>query len=158
MFTAQRDFQATLNPDGHPDIRTRIAFLQEMLFAAADELHEAANEMSWKSWVTSEFINERSMFGELRDAWQFIMNAMLELCGNDAEVTASRLCAEHLAKLQVNAQRHTDGYDGVTGKCPQCKRSLDEVETKEITVSGGPLPPHVVTHCVCGTWLSTRSV
>lgn len=102
----------------------KIQFLKDMVYALEDELHELMDEVGWKPWATSRHIHEDPARSELVDAWHFFMNIMLVL-----EVTPEMLEEGYFAKRAKNAQRQVDGYDGVEGKCPKCKRALDDSTT-----------------------------
>ena len=99
----------------------RIQFFKEMRLALEDELGEAMDEMGWKIWATSKHFNQEAVKGELVDAWHFFMNLCI-VAGMDAE----ELFERYLKKHNVNVSRQADGYDGVSTKCPKCKRALDD--------------------------------
>lgn len=94
------------------------------VLALEDELHEALAETGWKPWSTSNHMNVEAFRSELIDAWHFFMNLML-LCGMDSY----DLYQGYVAKHELNAQRQREGYDGVSTKCPRCKRALDDHTT-----------------------------
>lgn len=106
----------------------RIAYIKEQVLALEDELHEMLGEMGWKSWATSRHINTNAAFGELIDAWHFLMNIAIAILPGDMHpyVVADRFEDWYDAKRQKNAKRQADGYDGVSTKCPQCGRALDD--------------------------------
>lgn len=159
MLEAQHDLQIAL---GHHysamSVDERIAHIKEMILACEDELHEALGEIGWKSWATSKHINEEAAFGELRDAWQFLTNAMFAVTQADPEVLAQRLHAALDNKLKTNHKRHEDGYDGIAGKCPQCRRDLSEVELREIIANTIPGGQYVLIYCPCGREVGRRTV
>lgn len=99
----------------------RIHHFKEMLHALNDEMHEALGEMGWKPWASSKHFNEAAVQGELIDAWHFFMNLML-IAGLDSDT----LFKKYLVKRKKNIARQADGYDGVSTKCPGCKRALDD--------------------------------
>lgn len=99
----------------------RIQFTKDMKLALEAELQEAMDEIGWKPWATSRHFNEEAFKGEIVDAFHFFMNLMLV-----ADMDAKELYDRYLAKRQKNIQRQLAGYDGVTGKCPACKRALDD--------------------------------
>ena len=104
----------------------KIQYLKDMILAGEDELHEAMAEMGWKPWASSRHINRDAVVSELVDTMQFIMN-MLTALG----ATAGEVETKHYQKLRVNWQRlESKAYDGVAGKCPICKRALDDPTTK----------------------------
>jgi len=92
--------------------------------AATDELHEALGEIpSWKPWTTSHGLMNRDAFiGELVDALHFIANLACAAGASDEE-----LSTRYEAKMEKNRQRVlSQAYDGVTGKCPVCRRAYDD--------------------------------
>lgn len=99
----------------------RIQFIKDMKLALEAELQEALDEVGWKPWATSRHVNEEAFKGELVDAWHFFMNLCLV-----ADMSPQELYDRYLAKRQKNIARQVAGYDGVTGKCPKCKRALDD--------------------------------
>lgn len=157
MLDAQHELQLKLGNDyAAMTVEERVDHCKEMILACEDELHEALNEMGWKSWATSKHLNAEAAFGELRDAWQFLTNAMFAVSQFPPHLLAARLHAALLEKLEVNIQRAENGYDGVSSKCQQCHRDLAEVELKEI-VTEVPTP-HVIVYCVCGAEVGRRAV
>lgn len=127
MMDMQREFQRNLNGYDVDDqsVETRIGNFRESVLALTDELHEALNEMGWKSWATSRHFNTESVQGELIDAWHFMMNLFLH-----AGMTPEDIYKAYMAKHEINVQRQEDGYDGVSTKCPKCKRALDDKGVK----------------------------
>lgn len=99
----------------------KVEFIRSMTLALEDELHEALAEVGWKPWATSRHINREAFIGEMVDALHFWVNLCLAV-GADAEEIASK----YRRKAERNAKRQTDGYDGIAGKCPSCKRALDD--------------------------------
>lgn len=99
----------------------RIEFFKNMKLALQDELHEALDEIGWKPWATSKHWNEEAVKGELVDAWHFFMNLCIV-----ADMSPRELHRRYLAKRQKNIARQEAGYDGVSTKCPVCKRALDD--------------------------------
>lgn len=91
------------------------------VLALEDELHEALQETGWKPWATSQHLNQDAFRGELVDALHFFLNLMLA-----ADISAEELLAGYQLKREKNAKRQADGYDGVSTKCPACKRALDD--------------------------------
>lgn len=99
----------------------RLAYLDEMCKAAMLEIGEAFNEFSWKSWASRQFRNKDALTGELVDVLFFVANALVA-----NGVTSEELAAKYRGKMQINTKRQVDGYDGVSGKCPECRRALDD--------------------------------
>ena len=89
--------------------------------AILDELHEALGEIGWKPWAASDHINHDAIKGELVDAWHFFMNLCMI-----AGVGAEDLIQGYINKSAKNEKRQAEGYDGVSTKCPLCKRALDD--------------------------------
>jgi hypothetical protein len=103
----------------------RMTYLSTMTTACTSELHEALAETGWKPWASSNHINREEWMGEMADAWLFFMNLML-VGGMTAEDLTQRT-----AKKQDNAyKRIRDGYDGVSTKCPRCRRAYDNEGVK----------------------------
>lgn len=91
------------------------------VLALEDELHELLAETGWKPWAKSKHINRDAYVSELVDAFHFMMNLMLVV-----DCDADEFLAKYAEKRGINAQRQAEGYDGVSGKCPKCKRALDD--------------------------------
>lgn len=104
----------------------RIQYIKEMKLALEAELQEALDHTGWKLWATSKHINREEYFGELVDAFHFLMNMLLAL-GDTPEDIASELFTRYCIKNRVNAQRQQNGYDGVTTKCGLCGVALDDM-------------------------------
>jgi hypothetical protein len=104
------------------DPEERAEFIRWNVLALENELHEALGETGWKPWATSRHLNRDAFKGELVDAFHFFMNLMAL-----GEITADELLEDYQVKRQKNAKRQEDGYDGVSTKCPSCKRALDDV-------------------------------
>lgn len=115
----------------------RIDFFKDMKLALQDELHEALDEIGWKPWATSKHWNDDAVKGELVDAWHFMMNLFIV-----ADLSPNELFQRYVAKRQKNIERQKAGYDGVSTKCPVCKRALDddsvECHTTPINTPSGP--------------------
>lgn len=97
-------------------------FMMNVL-AATDELHEFLNEVPWKPWSSGMQINRDAAIGELVDCMHFIANLLATL-----SCTGEELTHRYQLKQVKNAQRQTEGYDGLN-KCQKCKRALDDVNT-----------------------------
>ena len=105
--------------------RTAINFFTVQHVALVDELHEALGELGWKPWADSDHINHDAIKGELVDAWHFFMNLCMI-----AQVSADDLIQGYIKKSGINEERQEAGYDGVSTKCPVCKRALDDEAVK----------------------------
>ena len=105
-------------------------FMRWNAFALEDEIHEAMAEVDWKPWAKPAIrsVREDKFLKEMVDAWHFFMNMLL--CGlpDSPAVIADKFTKAYIAKNAVNAQRQADGYDGISTKCPECKRELSEVD------------------------------
>lgn len=127
----------------------RIAYIKENVLALTDELHEMLGEMGWKSWATSRHINTNAAFSELIDAWHFMMNIALAIMPGDMHpyVVADRFGDWYDAKRQKNADRQAAGYDGVSTKCPQCGRALDDHGAIDVEQRGDGTTWHLCAGC-----------
>jgi dimeric dUTPase (all-alpha-NTP-PPase superfamily) len=99
----------------------KMDWIRWNILALEDELHEALAETGWKPWSTSQHINRDAFVSELVDAFHFLMNLMLVV-----DCSAEEFLAKYMQKRGINAKRQAEGYDGVTGKCRNCKRALDD--------------------------------
>lgn len=129
MFDMQRDLQLQMKPVGRDPSKLegveRVQFFKDMKLAQEAELQEMLDEMSWKPWAKGEFFNEEAVRGELIDQWHFFMNFCLA-----AGLTPDMLYEAYMKKRFVNIKRQEEGYDGVSTKCPHCKRALDDPATR----------------------------
>ncbi len=130
MLRQQRELQARLGYDFMKMTRQeRIDHIKIMYIAAVKELGEALDETTWKPWAVAEepSITRNALASELSDTWQFIMNMWFAVYpGLSDEELASRMVAILEAKLAINEARRVGGYDGISTKCGQCKRALDD--------------------------------
>lgn len=99
----------------------RVLFARDQILALLDEAHEALAEIGWKPWATSRHMNRDAFVSELVDAWHFLMNLLLA-----AQVKPHEFFSLYIAKNEKNAKRQREGYDGVSTKCPACKRAYDD--------------------------------
>ena len=99
----------------------KMEWVRNNVLALTDELHEVLGCTGWKPWATSNHLNVEQFKGEMVDAWHFFMNLMLV-----AGMTGDDLWNGYIEKSQRNYERQQNGYDGITGKCPQCKKALDD--------------------------------
>lgn len=132
MMAAQRSFQERVTGVGvlyeglnaapvENYAPSRIEEFRLMVMALQDELHEALGEMGWKPWADSRHFNTEAVQGELVDAWCFLMSLML-LAG----LTPETLYRKYMVKMEINRKRQDNGYDGIAGKCPSCRRAYDD--------------------------------
>lgn len=121
-FRLQRKLQVAYGTNFGMTGEKLVTFVKDMIIACEDELHEALAEVHWKPWSVSQagFRDRDAFAGELRDAFQFLMNLMLA-----AHVTPDELVKMLEDKLEVNHRRQDTGYTG-TEKCDKCGRALDE--------------------------------
>lgn len=97
-------------------------YMVMMHTGAVLELGEVLGEIGWKDWaVPRGWVNRDAAVGELVDVAHFLGNMLVALGVTDAE-----WIQRYKAKSEVNRQRQRDGYDGVTDKCPTCRRSYDD--------------------------------
>lgn len=94
--------------------------------ACVKELGEALDEVGWKTWAHPRgWVNREAFLRELIDAGHFLANLAIAVNCTDEEW--ERLYRE---KQAVNLKRQQDGYDGVSGKCPQCHKAYDDPSTR----------------------------
>ncbi|QDP45266.1 deoxyuridine triphosphatase [Microbacterium phage Sharkboy] len=96
-------------------------FIQWNHKALLHEMVELESETGWKPWATKRFVNLEAARGEAIDMLHFLLNDFLVLGLNSAEVVR-----RYHAKHAKNVRRQEEGYDGVSTKCPGCKRALDD--------------------------------
>jgi hypothetical protein len=101
--------------------------------ALLHEMVEMEGETGWKPWAKGAFVNMEAARGEWIDMFHFMLNGAL-LLGLDEMEIKRRYDAKH-AK---NEKRQNEEYDGVSTKCPGCKRALDD-EAVECRVTFGRL-------------------
>jgi hypothetical protein len=97
--------------------------IRNNVLALEDELHEALAETGWKPWASSNHVNREAYKKELVDAWHFFMNLLLA-----QNITWDEFSAAYELKHARNLERQREGYTGVEGKCPVCKRSFDDLK------------------------------
>jgi hypothetical protein len=96
-------------------------FVRDQTLACVSELFEALDEVGWKPWASSRHINVEAFRAELIDAFRFWLN-LISIAGLSPEGVMSY----YLESLEKTTKRVNDGYDGVSSKCPACKRSYDD--------------------------------
>jgi len=130
VFAAQEHFQSLLGHDY--DAMTeeeRVGYLKDQILALLDESHEALNEIGWKPWASSRHINREEFSGELVDILCFLVNLALGV-----GLSPDDFFRLHEEKALRNIKRQESKYDGVAGKCPGCKRAIDDLRAKGISV------------------------
>ena len=132
MLAVQRSFQRSLGHEVEWMSDTeRVAYVKEMYIAAVQELGEALDETSWKPWARGVPRVNDALFGELIDVWHFIMNMfMVAMPKLEPDELAALIHRRYMEKQGINRQRQADGYDGVAGKCPRCRRAYDDSAVK----------------------------
>lgn len=128
MLKMQRDLQLRYNKGKALEDFTdeeRMEAIRINVLSCTSELHEALDETGWKPWATSNHLNVEAFRSELVDVWHFFMNLMLH-----SGMTATDLYEGYIKKNAKNHQRQDDGYDGVSTKCPGCKRAYDDDAVK----------------------------
>jgi hypothetical protein len=110
-------------------------------YALEDELHEATREIGWKPWASSTHFNREAFIAEMVDVLFFTANLLLLAAPihkgvfvlRSGDETTEHVAIRQLAwevweaykkKIEVNAARMRQGYDGVTNRCPYCDREL----------------------------------
>lgn len=148
FLNMQRDLQIKMkeaNPtqggDPYQMSRNQLAvFITWNHTALVKELGEALDEVGWKPWASSRFVQGKPALKEMVDAWHFFLNIMLaigawaSLDGDDFQEVKN--IADYFEnyygeKNATNLQRQVEGYDGVTDKCAECHRDLSEVPSRE---------------------------
>jgi hypothetical protein len=113
-----KDFSKSLDPDEFADsiVMNSMALIKE--------LGEFMDEVGWKDWTAPRgWVNRDQAVGELVDVGHFLANLLVRL-----DVTDKEWEERYRAKQQVNRNRQRAGYDGVSDKCPNCRRAHDDVE------------------------------
>jgi hypothetical protein len=139
MFRRQQSLQFQLGQVWDTE-EQRMEYVRTQTLALITELSEMLQEVGWKPWATSRHINTTPALGELRDAWQFLMNLMSAISGQDSDWLADFLYTGHRDKVNKNLKRHQEGYDGVATKCPGCHRALDDDGVKCYKYADGSPP------------------
>lgn len=124
MLTLQSELQTVMPPHRAFPSDDRVVLMQQIrdnALSLVAETIEAIDETGWKPWASSNHINHKALHSEIVDMWHFFMNLMIL-----ADMTADELWEGYRAKHQKNRARQLNGYDGVSTKCPQCKRAYDD--------------------------------
>lgn len=87
------------------------------------ELSEFMAEVQWKPWAKNRgtVLSRTLALKELVDAGHFLANLAIALGITDDEWESA-----YQAKQEINVRRQAKGYDAITGKCPNCRRSFDD--------------------------------
>lgn len=111
-------------------------YIRVSALALENELHEALNEVRWKPWAQGHYLNREAWIGELVDALHFLLNLLLVAAPTPGERGRLDLALEvserYQAKRERNLQRQREGYDGVSSKCPKCRRDLNDLGTRKV--------------------------
>lgn len=91
--------------------------------ALVSEASELLDEFRWKPWAKGRgTVNRALALKEAVDVGHFLANILVSIGITDEEWRAA-----YQAKQQVNRDRMSGGtYDGVSSKCPNCKRAYDD--------------------------------
>lgn len=136
MLSRQWQLQNVMSPDrrhASTDPQTRCEYIKDMAYALEDEIHELTAETGWKPWTTSWHVNVDAARAEWIDAWHFMMNLANNLGMNEAMILGM-----YSAKAEINEKRMEAKYDGVSTKCPVCRRALDDPATECAPAIGKP--------------------
>ena len=98
----------------------RRRYVNDMVLALTDELHEALAETPWKPWSQKQTFNRDAYINELVDALHFLVNLFLV-----ADVDGYEIVERYERKNRVNQQRQQEGYDE-SNKCSVCRRAADD--------------------------------
>jgi hypothetical protein len=123
-----------------------VHYVRWNVLAAEDELHEMLGEVSWKPWAKNLFVRREAALRELIDAYHFLNNLWLAIAALPPDESADLLHEMYEEKHEKNADRMRTGYDGVTGKCPHCRRDLGDADVQEAITADGIK----VRYCTCG--------
>lgn len=130
VFESQAYFQGLLGHDyNNMSTEELVSYVKDQILALLDEGHEALNEVGWKPWASSRHFNREEFSGELADILCFLVNLALA-----AGLTADDFYRLHQEKALRNIKRQEEKYDGVAGKCPGCKRAIDDLRAKGLPV------------------------
>jgi hypothetical protein len=102
-----------------------VEHIRIQILGALNELNEALGESGWKPWASSRHLNVEAFRGELIDMFRFWLN-LVYISG----MSADGVMTKFMESLDKTNNRIANGYDGVTDKCPACKRSYSDKTTK----------------------------
>ena len=90
--------------------------------ALVAEAGELLAEFGWKTWAEPRgWVNRANALKEAVDVAHFLANILCAIGVTDQEWEDA-----YQKKQEVNRRRQREGYDGVTGKCPTCRRAYDD--------------------------------
>lgn len=135
MFYLQNEAQQVFYAGSWPtaDDITRMERIRTAALSLFVEVAEGLGETGWKPWATSNHLNREAFRGEMVDVLKFWMN----LCLN-AGITPQEIFDGFVSKHYTNMERQRVGYDGVSTKCPGCKRAYDDPATRCRPMTGDP--------------------
>lgn len=126
MLDQQKDLQKVMDSRAFsPDPQTLCEYFKDMAFADIAETMEMLDETGWKPWTSKWYINRDAAVAEWIDKWHFMMNI-----ANVLRLTETEIVHRYEQKAAINRARVAEGYDGVSTKCPGCKRALDDPATQ----------------------------
>lgn len=110
--------------------------------ALVQEAGEMLAEFGWKPWAVNRgWVNRQLALKEAVDVGHFLANILAAIGVTDEEWEAA-----YQAKQQVNRDRMASGtYDGVSTKCPGCKRAYEDT-----VACSGPTTKPTVLPAYCG--------
>lgn len=146
MLMTQWELQKEFDPRADDDDpQLSCEYMKDMSTALCAEVMELLEETGWKPWTTSWHVNVEQARAEWIDAWHFMMNLANKLGMNSTMIEEM-----YGVKAEVNRQRIRNKYDGVSTKCPGCKRALDDPQTPCYIMKVTPEDPG------SGVWCFTK--
>jgi dimeric dUTPase (all-alpha-NTP-PPase superfamily) len=142
MLELQEEYQQYMYGAKPKDLalNAKIDAFKTMFIALVCELVETMDEVGWKPWATSRYINTEKAKGEVVDQLHFVFNEALLL-----GMSADELYKKYIEKQERNRERQRDGYTGVDEKCTLCGRDL-----KDVKVATGYDPVTIGKKHYCG--------
>lgn len=126
----------------------RADWLMMNLFAMVTEVTEMSDEMGWKPWTHPRgWTNRDLVISEMADLFHFAGNILATI-----ECTGEEFSVAYLEKVGKNYTRQAEGDDGISRRCPHCKRSLDDVGVRVIHHDDSQREDHLCAGC--GGYLS----
>lgn len=140
-----------------------IRYLRDQHQAITVEVSELLNEVDWKPWTDGSRLayDRDALVGELIDVLHFWLNMWIAVSSRHSpQEIADEIFTRFAIKNRTNAQRKADGYDGVSTKCPLCRRALDDVAV-QCNATKVDNPPNPVLDGYCASkdtfyyWITT---
>lgn len=140
----EKSFGFTLPLDEGDALADYVTWNHSALVLEAGEL---LSEFGWKKWANPRgWVNRELALKEAVDVGHFLANILAAIGVTDEEWEAA-----YQAKQQVNRDRMSSGtYDGVSTKCPGCKRAYDDVVACQGPVTKPSTPHGKVQPAYCG--------